>query len=148
MSPILVDIMFMPLEAFWTVWFNLPNGLMLLVYYPNKETAIDVPFWRILANFLNVDPKPILVVKTSNDFIFLFAKFLQWSYFSERKEIIFWWKGWWVGSLYLPDGSLPIIASNASLNTRTEASRIHLKFVLWVINILCKKRELTKKSPS
>ena len=54
-----------------------PNGLTLISYYPNKATTIYVTFWRTAANFLNLYPQPILVVKTCIDFIMSFAKGLN-----------------------------------------------------------------------
>ena len=48
---------------------------------------------------------------------------------SARTEMVLWRKGWWVGSLYLTDGSFPIIPRNASWNIITVSARIGLNFV-------------------
>ena len=111
-----------------------PYVLTLLVNYPNRPKTININSWRTIANFSNSYPKPILVVKTPNDFIFPFVKGLHWNLFFCKNGNNFWWKVLWVGSFYLLDGSFPIIPRNASWSIRTEATIICLNFcVSWLI---------------
>ena len=49
----------------------------------------DTPFLRTTSNFWNVDPQPILVVKTFIDVIFPYAKALHWYYcFWKNRDIL------------------------------------------------------------
>ena len=75
-----------------------PIDLTLLVYYPNKAKTIDITFWRTTANFLNVDPQPIIVIKTFNESIFPFAKGLHWNSFL-----------WNNGNIFLMEGNMGLI---------------------------------------
>ena len=86
------------------------NVLTLLVKYHNYATIINVPFWRTVANFWNVDRQPITFVKTPMTSFWYFRRVSIEICLSERTEIIFLWKGWWVVSLFLTDGSLPILS--------------------------------------
>ena len=65
---------------------------------------IDVPLWRNTSNLYNDDPKPIFVIKASMTSFFQLRKVTIEIIVTEITEIIFWWKGLWIGSLYLPDG--------------------------------------------
>ena len=56
------------------------NDVTLLVCCPNKETSINVLFWRAAVEFWNVGPKPIIVVKTFNKFTLPFTKGLHWNH--------------------------------------------------------------------
>ena len=55
---------------------NVPT---FLSYYPKEETDINVPFWRTAAKFSNVEPQPIIFIKTFNDLIFIFLKGCHWN---------------------------------------------------------------------
>ena len=72
---------------------NYPNGLALIVYYNNQETATNLTFWRTLAKFWYFDAQPILVIKTFYVFIFPFSKVLHWNYCLWRNENNFLIKG-------------------------------------------------------
>ena len=124
------------------------NCLTLLVNYTNNTTTINIPF-----------PEPWQNVEMSTASQFVLLKPAMTSYchlrmvsieicVSARTEIIFGWKWWWVGSLYLTDGSFPIIPRNASWNIRTLASRIRLNFVLCISCVLWKKSNQQTNSPN
>ena len=51
-----------------------PNGLILLVNHPNKSTTVNIPFWRTMVNFWNVNLQPIVCLK------------VQWLHFSIYKR--------------------------------------------------------------
>ena len=92
-----------------------------------------------LSTCLFEEPWPTYETSTTNQFLLLrppmtsffhLQKFSIEILVSIRTEIIFWWKVWWFGSLYLPDGSFPVIPTNVSWNIRIESARIRLNFVL------------------
>ena len=83
------------------------NGLILLIYYPNEATAIEKTFWRTVANFWNVDPQLILVVKSFNDFILPFSKGLHWNYCFWRNANSFMTEGMMVWILVITRRFIP-----------------------------------------
>ena len=129
----------------YSFWSNLQilteclNNFSLIIY--NTMTQ------RISPYFLKY-PLSIMLILTPNQFFALnssitsFFHFLKvWSETSvyERTEMIFWWKGWWIGSLYSLEGSFLIIPRNESCNLRIDPEMICLNFVLFWIPVLWTK---------
>ena len=85
------------------------NHLTLLINNPNDTTNIDIPFFRTLTKFWNVNRQIIFSLEPEMTSSWHLGKVSIEIFVSARTEIFLWWKGWWVGYLYLQDGPFPII---------------------------------------
>ena len=79
-----------------------PYCLTFLANYPSNATTIDKTLCRNLAKFWNVNCQPLFFVKPPMISSCHLQKVSIEILVSARTEMILWWKGWWIVSLYLP----------------------------------------------
>ena len=116
-----------------------PNSVSLVVYNTYATTAINIPLGRSTANFINIDYQPIVLLKTSITPFFHFSKVWSDTFVNERLETIFWWKGWWLASLYVPYCSFPMIPERI-MESKDRFSKGALQFLLFWIHVLWTKK--------
>ena len=142
--PIAVDIIFIPLVIFWIVWRNLP------IASPWSSIILAIQW---LSAYLFAEPWPHFETSNANQLFSLklamtsschLRKVFVDFFASRITETVLWRKGWLVGSLYLSEGSFPVIPINTSWYLRIVSARTHLNFFLCVSCVLWKNRESEK----
>ena len=122
-----------------------PNGLAYLVNCPNEATTIDIPFWRTMANFCNMDPQPILWFKTSNDFILPFLKGLHWIFCFFKNGINFVLEGGVVGILVLTRRFIPNNSKKCFMKSHNRSRKNIIKLLLCLISVFWINSDSTSK---
>ena len=104
------------LYLFWItlhIVANFPNRISSLIYYNDHTMAIYIHFCISTAKFSMFTTNQFLSLKPSITSFLHLSKVSSDCFSSKSMETIFWWKGRWLRSLYLPDGSFPMIPRNS-----------------------------------